>query len=71
MIGPKGIPRPVVDRINAEVRKIVAQKDIEKTLHDSGVFPQGGGSPEAVYDLIKKDYEQWKKVVAQAGIKAE
>jgi tripartite-type tricarboxylate transporter receptor subunit TctC len=70
-IGPKGIPRPIVDRINAEVRKIVAQKDIENTLHSSGVFPQGGGSPEQVYELIRKDYEQWKKVVIQAGIKPE
>jgi len=71
MIGPKGIPRPVVDRINAEVRKIVAQKDVENTLHTNGVFPHGGGSPEQVYELIKKDYEQWKKVVVQAGIKPE
>jgi tripartite-type tricarboxylate transporter receptor subunit TctC len=70
-IGPKGIPRPVVDRINAEVRRIVAQKDIENTLHSSGVFPQGGGSPEQVYELIKKDYEQWRKVVIAAGIKPE
>jgi tripartite-type tricarboxylate transporter receptor subunit TctC len=71
MIGPKGIPRPVVDRINAEVRKIVAQKDVENTLHSSGVFPQGGGSPEQVYELIRKDYEQWRKVVIAAGIKPE
>jgi len=71
MIGPKGIPRPVVDRINAEVRKIVAQKDVENTLHSSGVFPQGGGSPEQVYELIRKDHDQWKKVVVQAGIKPE
>lgn len=71
MIGPKGIPRPVVDRINAEVRKIVSRKDMENTLHTSGVFPQGGGSPEQVYELIRKDHDQWKKVVIQAGIKPE
>jgi tripartite-type tricarboxylate transporter receptor subunit TctC len=71
MIGPKGIPRPVVDRINAEVRKIVARKDVEQSLHASGVFPQGGGSPEALRALIRKDHEQWKKVIIQAGIKPE
>jgi len=71
MIGPKGIPRPVVDRINGEVRKIVSQKDMENTLHASGVFPQGGGSPEQVYELIRKDHDQWRKVVIQAGIKPE
>lgn len=71
MIGPKGIPRAVVDRINSEVRKIVSQKDMEQTLHASGVFPGGGGTPEELRELIRKDYEQWRKVITQAGVKPE
>ena len=71
MIGPKGIPPAVVERISTEVRKIVSQKDMEARLHGSGVFPAGDGSPEVVRELIRKDYEQWKKVIAQAGIKPE
>jgi tripartite-type tricarboxylate transporter receptor subunit TctC len=71
MIGPKGIPRAVVDRISGEVRKIVSRKDVEQSLHASGVFPQGGGSPEQLAELIRKDYEQWRKVVLQAGLKPE
>jgi tripartite-type tricarboxylate transporter receptor subunit TctC len=71
MIGPKGIPPAVVERISTEVRKIVSQKDMEARLHGSGVFPAGGGSPEVVRELIRKDYEQWKKVIAQAGIRPE
>ncbi|MGH8623509.1 MAG: Bug family tripartite tricarboxylate transporter substrate binding protein, partial [Burkholderiales bacterium] len=71
MIGPKGIPPAVVDRINGEIRKIVSRKDVEQALHAGGVFPQGGGSPEDVRALIRKDYEQWRKVVIEAGIKPE
>ncbi|OGA21109.1 MAG: hypothetical protein A3I02_09930 [Betaproteobacteria bacterium RIFCSPLOWO2_02_FULL_67_26] len=71
MIGPKGLPRAVVDRINAEVRKIVSRKDMENRLHSSGVFPAGGGSPEQLHELIRKDHDQWKKVIIQAGVKAE
>lgn len=71
MIGPKGIPPAVVERISAEVRKIVSQKDMESRLHASGVFPGGGGSPDVVRELIRKDYEQWRKVIIQAGIKPE
>jgi tripartite-type tricarboxylate transporter receptor subunit TctC len=71
MIGPKGLPRAVVERINGEVRKIVAQKDMENTLHASGVFPGGSGTPEQLYELIRKDYEQWRRVVIQAGVKPE
>jgi len=71
MIGPKGIPPAVVERVSGEVRKIVGRKDMEDTLHASGVFPGGGGSPEEVRVLIRRDYEQWRKVVIQAGIKPE
>jgi tripartite-type tricarboxylate transporter receptor subunit TctC len=71
MIGPKGIPPAVVERVSAEVRRIVSAKDMESTLHASGVFPGGGGSPADVHALIRKDYEQWRKVVIQAGIKPE
>ena len=71
MIGPKGIPPAVVERIHGEVRKLVARKDVEDTLHASGVFPRGGGSPEEVRALIRKDYEQWRKVIIQAGVKPE
>jgi tripartite-type tricarboxylate transporter receptor subunit TctC len=71
MIGPKGLPPAVVDRLGSEVRKIVAQKDVEATLHKSGVFPGGGGPPDDVRALIRKDHEQWAKVIKQAGVKAE
>jgi tripartite-type tricarboxylate transporter receptor subunit TctC len=71
MIGPKGLPPAVVERISTEVRRIVSRKDVEERLHASGVFPQGGGSPEDLRALIRKDYEQWRKVVAQAGLKPE
>jgi len=71
MIGPKGMPPAVVERLNGEVRKILSQSDVEKTLHSSGVFPDGGGTPEQLRELIRKDFEQWRKVIAQAGVKAE
>jgi tripartite-type tricarboxylate transporter receptor subunit TctC len=70
-IGPKGIPPAVVARLNSEMRRIVSQKEMEDTLHASGVFPRGGGSPEEVRELIRKDYEQWRRVITQAGIKPE
>lgn len=71
MLGPKGLPPAVVERINSEVTKILAQGDVQKTLHSSGVFPESGGTPEQVRALIRKDYEQWSKVIKQAGVKAQ
>jgi len=69
LIGPKGLPPAVVERLSGEVLKIVAQKDMQERLHRSGVFPEDGGSPNALAALIKKDYELWKGVIVQAKVK--
>ena len=70
MIGPKGMPRPVVDRLNSEVRKIIAQKDMENTLQANGVDPTGG-TPEQLAEHIRKEVELWRRVVAKANVKVE
>ncbi|MBI3043863.1 MAG: hypothetical protein HYY78_13680 [Betaproteobacteria bacterium] len=71
MIGPKGMPDAVVERVANEVRNIVARKDVSGTLAKSGVFPESDGTPERVRELVRKDYDQWRKVIIQAGIKAQ
>jgi tripartite-type tricarboxylate transporter receptor subunit TctC len=69
-IGPKGLPRPIVDRVNGEVTKIIKQKDMEEKLQADGVSP-AGGPPEQFLKIISREIEQWKKVAAQAKIKLE
>lgn len=69
LIGPKGMPRPIVTRINGEVAKIIKQKDMEQQLQSDGLSADGG-PPEEFQQRIGKEIAQWKKVVAQAGIKA-
>ena len=68
VIGPKGLPRAIVDRIGGEVRRVIAQKDIEGKLHAGGVFADGAGTPEQVSELVRRDHAQWAKVIKQAGI---
>jgi tripartite-type tricarboxylate transporter receptor subunit TctC len=69
-IGPKGLPRPIVDRVNAEVNKIIQQKDMIAKLEADGVAP-AGGSPEVFAQIIAREIPQWKKVAAQAKVKVE
>jgi len=68
LIGPKGLPRPVVERLNGEMNRILRQKDLEERLQTDGVAP-AGGTPEQLYAQIKKEIEQWRGVVQRAGIK--
>lgn len=70
LIGPKGLPRPIVDRVNGEMNKALKAKDMEEKLAADGVAA-AGGTPEQFGATIKRDIETWRKVVQMAGVKAE
>lgn len=70
LIGPKGLPQPVVDRINAEITAVLALKETAENLQNDGVAP-AGGRPEQFQAAIKREIEVWRKVVNDAGVKAE
>ena len=68
LIGPKGLPRPVVERLNGELNKILKTKEMEDRLQSDGVSP-AGGTPEQLYETIRKELGQWRGVVERAGVK--
>src|SRR3954470_1005401 len=70
LIGPKGLPRPIVDRINSEAGKALKVKETADQLQNDGVSP-AGGSPEQFRAQIEKEIKIWRKVAADAGVKAE
>jgi len=70
LIGPKGLPRPIVERINAEAGKALKIKETADQLQNDGVAP-AGGTPEQFLAQIKKEIGVWRKVAADAGVKAE
>ena len=70
LIGPKGLPRPIVDRINAEAGKALKIKETAEQLQNDGVAP-AGGTPEQFLAQIKKEIGVWRKVATDAGVKAE
>jgi tripartite-type tricarboxylate transporter receptor subunit TctC len=70
LIGPKGLPRPIVERVNAEVTKALSLKQTADQLQNDGVAP-AGGTPEQFRAQITKEIDVWRKVAAAAGVKAE
>ena len=70
LIGPKGLARPLVDRLNGEVTKIIQQKDMVEKLEADGVSP-AGGSPEDFAQVIAREIPQWQKVATEAKVKVE
>jgi tripartite-type tricarboxylate transporter receptor subunit TctC len=68
LIGPKNLPRAVVERLNSEMNKALRQKETGERLQVDGVSP-AGGTPEQLFEQIRKEIEQWRQVVARAGIR--
>ena len=67
---PGGTPAPIVQRLNAELVKILDMPDIRKSLADQGADVKGG-SPEDFATFMREEQARWGAVVKQAGIKPE
>ena len=70
LLAPAGTPREVVQKLNTEIFKLMAQPDVAKALSDAGV-EVAPSSPEAMSAYLVKELERWGKVVKETGIKLE
>ena len=70
LVGPKGLPKDIVQRLNREVNVAVKSKEVEKVLSSDGLEP-AGGSPEDLAGIMKAEVARWAQVVKRAGIKVE
>jgi tripartite-type tricarboxylate transporter receptor subunit TctC len=69
-IAPKGLPRPIVDKINKVANESLTLRDTAEKLANDGVAP-AGGTPEQFMATIRKEIDLWKKLAADGVIKAE
>jgi tripartite-type tricarboxylate transporter receptor subunit TctC len=68
--GPKGMPREIVDKINAGVRKALEDPAVRKRIEDTGSLIVAN-TPEQFAAQIKAEFEVYKKVVDSAGLKLD
>jgi tripartite-type tricarboxylate transporter receptor subunit TctC len=69
LVAPAGTPREIVDRINAEVTRIVAQSDVQQRFADLGMTISAGTS-DALDGYIKSEIAKWAKVIKDADVQA-
>lgn len=70
MAAPRGTPRPIIDRLNAEVRRVMAMPDVRERLLPLAVQP-AAGTPEAMRDLLVRDTALWGRVIEAAKIEKQ
>jgi tripartite-type tricarboxylate transporter receptor subunit TctC len=70
LVGPKGLPKEIVQRLNKEVNVAVHSPDMVKVLSGDGLEP-AGGTPEDLAALLKAEVARWAQVVKRANIKLD
>jgi tripartite-type tricarboxylate transporter receptor subunit TctC len=67
LAGPPNLPKPIVDRLNAELRKAVAVPDVKQKLEAMGGDPRAT-TPEEMKALVQRQYDTWKKLATEANL---
>lgn len=67
MLAPAGVDRKIIDKLNAEVNRVLQLPDVKERLSQIGADPVGG-SAEGFERYIRADTKKWAKVIRDAGI---
>ncbi|MBM3374277.1 MAG: tripartite tricarboxylate transporter substrate binding protein [Betaproteobacteria bacterium] len=70
MLAPRGTPRDIVNRLNEEFRKVLADPGIREFLTKSGVDPEGG-TPEELAKYLRSEITKWARVIKEANIRMD
>ena len=70
IVVPAATPRPIIDRLNTEILKILKQADVRERMIGQGAEPVGN-SPEEFGAYIKSETVRWGKVIQISGAKTD
>ena len=71
VMGPRGMPRPVVDRLNGEIQRIIALPEIKARLEAIVGGEVRGNTPEEMRTMLADQVARWTRVVRDARIKVD
>jgi tripartite-type tricarboxylate transporter receptor subunit TctC len=72
LLVPTGTPRPIVDKLNAALRKAMDDPKVKKLFADGGMdrFPASEETPEAASAMLKREIKLWGEVITSNNIQA-
>ncbi len=70
IVGPAGIPRPVVLRLHASIKHALGQGDVRRAIIGQGIDPVGN-TPDEFAAYVTSEISKWAKVLKSAGVKPE
>ncbi len=70
LYAPAGTPKPVIQRLSAELLKVLARPEVRKRIEDTGSITRPG-TPEALGRLTMAEFDNYRRMAAESGIKME
>jgi tripartite-type tricarboxylate transporter receptor subunit TctC len=70
LMAPAGTPKPVIDRLNAEIVKVLNAGDVKKNWGEQGAVPIPM-TPEQFDKYLREDIAKWAGVVKSTGMKVD
>ena len=70
VLGPKALPRDIIQRLNNEIERVLQHKDFRERLLTNGMEPVGG-PPAKFRDILKRDVDKWARVIKAGNIRAD
>jgi tripartite-type tricarboxylate transporter receptor subunit TctC len=70
VVAPARTPRAIVDKLNAEITRILNTPEVKQQLAGQGTEVRAG-TPQAMAEFMRAEIARWAKVVKQAGVKVE
>jgi tripartite-type tricarboxylate transporter receptor subunit TctC len=67
---PKDVPAPIIAKLNAELRAILAQPEAKSTLQKVGL-DVASSTPEQLFALMQRDYDRWGEIIRKNNIAAQ
>jgi tripartite-type tricarboxylate transporter receptor subunit TctC len=70
VMAPAGTPKPIIDKLNAEIRKVLARDDVKEAWAKQGAVPMQM-APQDFDKYLRADIEKWAHVVKVSGATAQ
>jgi len=71
LVAPAGTPDAVVQRVNRDVNKVLADTEVSQRLRDLGAIYEGPGTPEDLARFFREERTRWAKLVQDIGLQPE
>jgi len=68
LVAPRGTPKPIIDKVHAEVAKVLTDPAVKERSERTGNYPVTS-TPEQFAAFIRKEADRWEKVIKETGLK--